>query len=260
MTFLHRFARVLLNLLTNNPFILSVQQLPYFYENELRKDKAHFTLSEPTSKHCVQVLRMKEGEQLQITDGNGLLATATLTLAHKKHSQVNIGEITTQDPAEGKVSIAIAPTKNMNRTEWALEKLTEIGISEILLMRTQRTERMIIKEDRLRQILISAMLQSRQVFLPQLSGLLKFRAVIARSNEYTHKWIAHCRDEGPKKLIGKAGPGESHLILIGPEGDFTPEEIQGALAPENQFEPVTLGNTRLRTETAALVAGVLLKI
>jgi len=247
-------------LLTNNPIILSTEQLPYFFESLLTPQKGAFTLSEATSKHCVQVLRMTEGEQLQLTNGHGLLATARLTMAHKKHSQVAITDTEAFAPPASNITIAIAPTKNIGRIEWLLEKLTEIGISRIIIMSTERTERTAIKQDRLEQILIAAMLQSRQVFLPELKGLLKFGAVIAESKGFTHRWIAHCLENGPKQSINQASNHQSHIILIGPEGDFSAAEIDQALAAENQFEPVTLGETRLRTETAGLVAGVLLKM
>ena len=239
---------------------MSTRQLPYFYESEIHRGHTGFTLSEITSKHCIQVLRMQVGDQLQLTDGKGLLATATLAIAHKKHSQVIIEDIKVDEPDARVITVAVAPTKNMSRIEWALEKLTEIGITEIVLMTTQRTERTAIKEERLRQILISAMLQSRQVFLPRLSGLIGFGALLDQKRDYSHKWIAHCLEQGNKKQLGTAASGQKHLILIGPEGDFTSDEIALAMGPEYQFEPVTLGGTRLRTETAAMVAGVLLKI
>jgi len=247
-------------LLTNNPIILSTPQLPYFFESQLPAQKGPFTLSEATSKHCVQVLRMTEGALIQLTNGQGLLATAQLSMAHKKHSQVDITEFQQFASAKAQITIAIAPTKNMGRIEWLLEKLTEIGISRIILMHTERTERTVIKLDRLEQILIAAMLQSRQVYLPELSGLVKYGTVLAQSTGFTHKWIAHCLENSAKKSLSPVLTNQSHIILIGPEGDFSATEIDQALAPENQFEPVTLGQTRLRTETAGLVAGVLLKM
>ena len=247
-------------MLTNNPIILSTQQYPYFFEPLLQAQKGAFTLSEATSKHCVQVLRMTQGEHLQLTDGHGLLVTARLTMAHKKHSQVDITDIQEFDQPTTEITIAIAPTKNIGRIEWLLEKLTEIGISRIILMSTERTERTAVKQDRLEQILIAAMLQSRQAFLPELTGLVKYGTVLAESRAYTHKWIAHCLENADKKLLGPALAHESHIVLIGPEGDFSAGEIDQAFAQENQFEPITLGETRLRTETPGLVAGVLLKM
>lgn len=248
----------MLNLLTNNPFILTSEQLPYFYESEIRTNISSFTLSEATSKHCIQVLRMQPYDLLQLTDGNGLLVTAQITLAHKKHSQVSIQDVDVKERADRQIAIAVAPTKSIHRIEWLLEKLTEIGTTEIFLITSQRTERTVVKQDRLQQILISAMLQSRQVFLPRLSGLIKFSTLVNNNQQYTHKWIAHCLESGNKNELKKAMSGESHLVLIGPEGDFTPEEVE--LALKNQFDPVTLGTTRLRTETAGLVASVLLSI
>ena len=233
-------------------------QLPYFYESELSPDHLQFTLSEASSRHCVQVLRMQSAEQLQITNGKGLLATARITIAHKKHCQVEIIHTKVEQPSSNQVTIAVAPTKNINRIEWALEKLTEVGVHKIVLMETQRTERSVVKLDRLNQILISAMLQSRQLYLPSLSGLVKLSALLEQAKDYTHKWIAHCLDEGSKDQLAKALDDQRHIVLIGPEGDFTPEEIQTALT--DGYQPTTLGQNRLRTETAAVVAGVLLTI
>lgn len=247
-------------MLPDNPINLSAIQRPYFYETNLSEPGTRQTLSESTSKHCVQVLRMQVGDQLQLTDGRGRLALAELSLAHKKHSQVKILEIRQIPPPSCQITLAIAPTKNIGRMEWLLEKLTEIGISSIILMATERTERTAVKLERLQQILISAMLQSRQVYLPALSGLIKFDEVLSGCGQYTHKWIAHCLEDHPKKILPPAKPHQSHIILIGPEGDFSAAEIASALGSENEFEAVTLGPTRLRTETAGMVAGVLLKL
>lgn len=240
--------------MTINPKTLSIQ-LPYFFEPDFTVGVRHFTLSENSSRHCIQVLRMKELDKVQLTNGQGLLATAQITMVHKKHCQTEILGIESQEKKTGGICLAIAPTKNIGRMEWLLEKITEIGIAEICLFESERTERTVVKKERLRQILVSAMLQSRQVFLPELSDLLKLNEIVTKRTD-THKWIAHCLDDQGKTLLSPGNHMESQLILIGPEGDFSPREV--ALALENNFKPVSLGNNRLRTETAGLVATVLL--
>lgn len=234
---------------------MSSEQRPYFYEPELKNTLTTFVLNENSSRHCIQVLRMQQNDEIELTDGNGLLATAKITLAHKKHCQTHILNLERTDPPAAGICLGISPTKNISRIEWLLEKITEIGITEIWLMDCDRTERSVVRWDRLNQILISAMLQSRQVFLPKLSNLLKFNDIIQQNN-YTNKWIAHCLPDEEKVLLGSDQPDQSQIVLIGPEGDFSQEEIDQAL--KNKFRPVTLGPTRLRTETAGLVATVLL--
>lgn len=241
--------------MTNNPKTLSTQ-LPYFFEPDLMVGIGQFTLSEPSSRHCIQVLRMKELDKVQLTNGKGLLATAQIKLAHKKHCQTQILDMESQEKDPGGICLAIAPTKNIGRMEWLLEKVTEIGIAEICLFSSARSERTVVKTERLRQILVSAMLQSRQVFLPELSGLSKLNDIISQRTD-TYKWIAHCMDDAEKTLLSGGKRKKSQLILIGPEGDFSLEEL--SLAIQNNFKPVSLGNNRLRTETAGLVATVLLK-
>lgn len=153
--------------------------------------------------------------------------------------------------------LAISPTKNNSRIEWLLEKVTEIGIKEIVLLDCERTEKTNVKYERLHNILISAMLQSRQVYLPELRNLIKFDAIV-KNNLYEEKYIAHCLHDENKIDLKTIRTNASQIILIGPEGDFTQNEINLALA-EN-FKPVSLGHTRLRTETAGLAATILLNL
>ncbi|SFQ34356.1 16S rRNA (uracil(1498)-N(3))-methyltransferase [Parafilimonas terrae] len=227
--------------------------LPYFYEENIQQ-LVH-VLSEETSKHCVQVLRMKAGEELQLTDGKGSLFTATIINADKKHCGVKMEAASLKLQAAGNVSIAISLLKNPSRFEWFLEKATEIGVSEIIPLICEHTEKEHFRFDRMHNILISAMLQSRQTWLPHLHQPKKFNAFINEGFDGI-KLIAHCVEEEKKTVTQITAASKNKLILIGPEGDFSATEISNAL--EKNFIPVTLGNTRLRTETAGVVAAALL--
>jgi len=232
-------------------------QLPFFYEENL-PDSNQFILSEDTARHIVQVLRMKEGEQVMITNGKGQTLTAEIVLADKKKTEVKIKNKDFVCQPQPKISIAISLIKNANRFEWFLEKATEIGVSSIIPLLCKRTEKTHFREERMRTILISAMLQSRQAWLPELSVSKKINEFLKNDLQYDQKFIAHCLEEEKKELKDfKLNNSSSKVILIGPEGDFTKEEID--LALENNYIPVSLGETRLRTETAGLVAAVLLK-
>lgn len=226
--------------------------LPVFYENELSSE-ASFTLSEVTSKHIIQVLRMKQGEHLQLTNGRGDIITAEIISENKKATGVKVISISNISPRTSNFAIAISLVKNNSRFEWFLEKATEIGVSEIIPMICERTEKQNFRLDRMKNILISAMLQSRQAWLPVLHEPVKFKELI-KNLIYENKFIAHC-DEDEKKSLSNESINQSSIIFIGPEGDFTREEIESA--KQNNFIPVSLGATRLRTETAGIVACVL---
>ncbi len=229
-------------------------QLPYFYQQNILSNITDMILSEETSKHCIQVLRMKPGDELQLTNGKGKLITATVINADKKNCRVKIEETYNQQPITRNISIAISLLKNTSRFEWFLEKATEIGVSEIIPLLCHRTERQHFRLERMNAILISAMLQSRQIWLPVLQTPLAFEKAVAGSS-YQKKIIAHCAED-EKKTINELNSGNEVQIFIGPEGDFTETEIECAL--QNNFYPVSLGNTRLRTETAGIVAAALL--
>lgn len=228
--------------------------LPYFYEPTVSILSPQFQLSEETSKHCVQVLRMKTGEQLQLTNGKGGLYTASISHEDKRHCMVLVEKEELISPPSKKISIAISLLKNTSRFEWFLEKATEIGVSEIIPLICSRTEHTRFRLDRMQQIVIAAMLQSQQSWLPILHEPIKFSSVINDAS-YTQKLVAHC-EEQQKTPIHSLPISDSTLMLIGPEGDFTPQEIHTAL--DHLFIPVTLGNTRLRTETAGIVAATYL--
>jgi 16S rRNA (uracil1498-N3)-methyltransferase len=227
--------------------------LPFFFtENLISGD--HITLSEEASKHCVQVLRMKTGEYLQLTDGKGNLFTTRIINTAGKRCIVVIEKKDSQPQPSKRISIAISLLKNTSRFEWFLEKATEIGVREILPIICQRTEREHFRFDRMRNVLIAAMLQSQQTWLPVLSEPQKFEKIIELST-YGQKLIAYC-SEREKHMPSDIKKANEIQILIGPEGDFTNAEIE--LAMQNNFQPVSLGATRLRTETAGVVAAALL--
>ena len=231
--------------------------LPYFYSDQIKKDSSQLILNEDTSKHVVQVLRMKVGEQLQLTDGKGNLFTVELTDDHKKKATVKILSSTFVASSGKKVSIAISLLKNAGRLEWFLEKATEIGVNEIIPLICTRTEKQHFRFDRMNGILISAMLQSQQAWLPVLHEPTQFDKLIMRQFDECQKLLAYCLPDDRKKFLhNQITRSPNHLILIGPEGDFTNKEIESAL--NNNFLAVALGETRLRSETAGIVAATLL--
>lgn len=211
-----------------------------------------YTLDETESKHCVRVLRLEKGDEITLVNGRGGFYTAEITDPNPKrcavkviHSELNSGLRNFQ------VHMAIAPTKNIERIEWFLEKATEIGIDRVIPLLCQHSERKEIKHDRLEKVMVSAMKQSLKAFLPQLDELTRFNDLIRQPFE-GQKFIAHCEDQHRDLLKNLIIPNQKSLILIGPEGDFSPEEIQAAV--QSGFKPVSLGNSRLRTETAGVVA------
>ena len=229
-------------------------QLPFFFEANI-PEAGNFFMSEESSKHIVQVLRMKQGQEIKITNGKGELLTSFITISNKKKTEVAIRNRLSLPKSSQKVSIAISPLKNNNRFEWFLEKATEIGVSEIIPLICNRTERNSMKMERMNNILVSAMLQSRQAWIPELIEPTKFSELIT-NRSYHQKFIAYCNETGKKTLKEFHNKDGSQIILIGPEGDFTQNEIN--IAIQNNYIPVSLGETRLRTETAGIVAAVLL--
>lgn len=209
-------------------------------------------LPEEEAGHCVRVLRLTEGAEILLTDGKGYFYKAIITRAHPKHCTVEIADSwQAEKPWPFYVHIAVAPTKNMDRMEWFAEKATEIGIDEITCLNCRFSERREVKPARLEKILVSAMKQSQKALLPKLNGMTDFKSFVKQPFD-GRKFIAHC-EEGEKPLIKEIyHAGENALVLIGPEGDFSPEEIE--LAKANGFEAISLGKSRLRTETAAFTA------
>lgn len=219
-----------------------------FYTPDIANDT--YTLNEEESKHCSRVLRLNVGDVVHLIDGVGGLYEAELINANKKNVQLRV---VNKQSDFGKrnhyLHIAIAPTKNIDRLEWFLEKATEIGIDEITPIICDRSERKIVKEDRLEKVVTAAVKQSLTAYHPKVNQAITFSQFLAKQSD-GNKLIAHCMD-GDKSYINQLiNPTESCLLLIGPEGDFSPAELEIAL--QNGYKPVTLGNTRLRTETAAL--------
>ncbi len=228
---------------------------PLFYKEELDIHSPLTILDETSSKHIIQVLRMKVGEMIRLTDGKGNLSTALIEDDNRKRCGVRITGNIVVPASERKVTIAISPVKNNSRFEWFLEKATEIGVSKIIPLICDRTEKTAMKHDRMKSILISAMLQSQQSWLPELTEPVSIKEIV-QNDHSPAKLIAHCENDQNKNSLPTINFQPSTLILIGPEGDFTTEEI--SMAINNGFVPVSLGNTRLRTETAGIVAAALL--
>ena len=232
-------------------------QLPFFYIGSFNATAKSIVLDEDTSRHIVQVLRMKVGEQLELTDGKGNIYTTKIINDHKKHCEVVIKATSHKLGAARQITIAISLLKNTNRFEWFLEKATEIGVNEIIPLICERTEKEKFRFERMKGILVSAILQSQQCWLPVLQEPITFKEVVEQS-QHQQKFIAHCMEEEKRNLAGVVNKSlSSQIILIGPEGDFTKEEVK--LAIQHHFDTVSLGITRLRTETAGIVAAVSLR-
>lgn len=217
----------------------------------------HYTLSEDESKHCSRVLRLKKGETVFLTDGKGTLFETLMESDAQKRTTVRIVTMHPQWGARNyRLHIAIAPTKNMNRFEWFLEKATEIGIDEITPLICQHAERKAVQVDRLNKILIAALKQSIKTTLPLLNEPVKFPAFVKKKTSPA-KFMAHY-DPANVHLKDNYCRGESVLVLIGPEGDFSPEEL--LLASDAGFKQVNLGSGRLRTETAGVMVCSLINL
>lgn len=210
------------------------------------------TLPEGESQHCIKVLRMNKGDEINITDGKGNLFKAKIYEPHQKHCKIEIIEKESYSTSWNcKIEIAIAPTKNIERIEWFTEKCVEMGIDVITPINCRFSERKEIKSERIEKVIVSAMKQSLKYTKPILSPMVKFNDIIKRDFE-GDKFIAHCH-EGEKTLLKEiCKKGNNTLILIGPEGDFSEEEVKQAL--DNGFKAISLGDSRLRTETAGIVA------
>jgi len=220
-----------------------------FYTPDITQNT--YTLNEEESKHCVRVLRLTVGSIVNLVDGKGGFYTAEITSDNPKKVSLSILKVEEDFHKRNHyLHVAVAPTKNIDRLEWFLEKATELGIDEITPIITDRSERRVVKEDRLNKVITSAVKQSIKAYHPKLNDAISFDAFLKEPFE-GEKLIAHCIDQGEKQFISKlVSPYQKYLILIGPEGDFTPEEVN--LALNKGFKALTLGDNRLRTETAAL--------
>ena len=217
---------------------------------------AFCTLDAEESRHAVRVLRLREGDELNVTDGRGNLYCCQIVEANDKACVVEASELLSAFHFPlSTLHLAVAPTKNPSRMEWLVEKSVEIGVGEITLLNCDHSERSFLKTDRLEKLAVSAMKQSLHTLLPEIHPAVSLRDLLStlRFPLSTQKFIAHCEADKPRTPLATAlKPGHDAVVLIGPEGDFSEEEI--ALALECGFQPVSLGPSRLRTETAALYA------
>lgn len=222
-----------------------------FYNSNISNNDTSFSFEKDESRHIIKVLRKKTGDFIHITNGEGWLFTGELTVADIKHCTVHITSKSLQEKRSYNLHLAVAPTKMNDRYEWFLEKATEIGVETITPIICDHSERKIVKTARFEKILQSAMKQSLQYYLPKLNKPIAFRDFI--SQDFSgQKYVAHCEETDKKSLKSQLNTQQDCIILIGPEGDFSVKEIEIAL--QHDFIPVTLGMTRLRTETAAIVA------
>lgn len=212
------------------------------------------TLPEDDARHCLRVLRKSVGDTVEVVDGKGMRHKCRLLADNPRKASVEIVESVCVKPSwTTDITIAVAPTKNIDRIEWLVEKLTEIGVNRIVPLLCRHSERKEIKVDRLTRIAVSAMKQSLKAALPEILPMTPLKEVVA-GTKADAKFIAYCDPSIPRRLLSKIydPSAKSCIILIGPEGDFDPEEIKAAL--DNGYQPVSLGDNRLRTETAALCA------
>lgn len=221
-----------------------------------------YTLPEEESKHCVRVLRLKEGDTLHLTDGRGNLYGCRIVSAHPKRCEVEQVSVEREyEKRPYRLTMAVAPTKNIDRFEWFLEKATEVGVDEIVPIESERSERRAFKRERGEKVVTAAVKQSLKAYHPLLHNLTPLRELLAAPFG-GRKFIAHCdtpQSPGGKRYLPSVlKKNENILILIGPEGDFSPEEITFARA--NGFEEISLGRQRLRTETAAVVAATMVSV
>ncbi len=216
-----------------------------FYNPSINESLTSFVFDKEESKHIVKVLRKKEGDILFVTNGLGYMFNTKITIASDNKCTVKISSFEKQENSKFHLHLAVAPTKMNERYEWFLEKATEIGIQEITPIICEHSERKVIKTDRFQKILESAMKQSLHYYLPKLNEPVAFKDFIKTKNS-GQLFIAHCDETDKKSLKNELKASEDVTVLIGPEGDFSVKEIQSAL--DNNFIPVSLGNTRLRTE------------
>lgn len=223
-----------------------------FYQPDIAEDAQQIIFPRDESKHIVKVLRKKEGDLLHVTNGKGFLFVSELTLITAQQCIAKVMEVKKEKTPKYYLHMAVAPTKMNDRYEWFLEKATEIGVMEITPIICEHSERKVVKMDRFERVLQSAMKQSLHFTLPKLNQPVRFSEFVTDTPDGV-KYIAHCEEELEKKSLQNSSKTEEKaIVLIGPEGDFSSEEIE--MAKENGWNPVSLGSTRLRTETAAIVA------
>lgn len=224
-----------------------------FYTPEIQPDAKEHLLNPEESKHAVRVLRLREGQSLLLVDGAGTLKEAVITTIDNRETRLRIVSTHIEyGKSPYNLHMAVAPTKNIDRFEWFIEKATEVGIHEITPIICNQSERKQVKQERLERVAVAAMKQSQKAYLPKINPAVNFVEFIQESQSTTvFKGIAHCEDHTDKQYLSDhLSAGEDAILLIGPEGDFSEREINESLA--SGFSPITLGESRLRTETAAL--------
>lgn len=222
-----------------------------FYSPTLKEEDSHFCFDKNESRHIIKVLRKKSGDKLFITNGVGCFFESEISIPNSNKCEVKILNVSKKKRKDFKIHLAVAPTKLNDRFEWFLEKATEIGIDEITPIFCTNAERKIVKPERYEKIIQAAAKQSLKVYFPKLNPAVKFIEFIQNRN-VSNQYIAHCMDVEKPYLKSELIIGQDALVLIGPEGDFTIKEIE--LAEQMGFKSISLGDSRLRTETAALVA------
>ncbi|MCW3121432.1 MAG: Ribosomal small subunit methyltransferase [Flavipsychrobacter sp.] len=228
-------------------------QIPRFFYNGPLTENSSVSLDADTAKHIWQVLRMQPDDKVILTDGKGTVAEGTIHTAERHKCDVSIEKVAVTARKGNVLHLCVAFTKNNSRNEWLLEKATELGVGSIIPITTTRSEKAHVRHDRWQKILQSAILQSQQSYLPELAEISPLKSILKKYNDIPQKLIAHCIPEGEKHSLAKTlKPTGEVILLIGPEGDFTQEEVN--LCMENGFVPVSLGAQRLRTETAAIAA------
>lgn len=226
---------------------------PLFFHDGILAAGTELNLQEDTAKHVVQVLRMQPGDEIDLTDGKGAHAHAVISKVQKKQCAVMVNDVHIHQRRQTPLHLGIAFTKNSSRNEWILEKVTELGVATIIPLQTIRTERERFRYDRWHNILLAAILQSQQYFLPELTELTSLDKLFPAYAGTEQKLVAHCMDTVSRKPISEAMQKDKEtLLLIGPEGDFTDEEVN-ALTSEG-YRGISMGINRLRTETAAVTA------
>lgn len=229
----------------------------YFYQASLDRSVTQFSFSPEESRHIAKVLRKKEGDTILITNGKGYLFTAEIIQADQKQCKAQILKTDKKIPSRYNLHLAVAPTKRLERFQWFLEKATEIGVSEITPVICQRSERKKLSPERLHRVMQEAMKQSLRTYLPKLNKAVSFDDFLKQEHQVM-RFIAHCDYDEKVDLKRRVAADKDVIVLIGPEGDFSRSEIQAAC--DLGFLPVSLGEGRLRTETAALVACVTINL
>ena len=231
------------------------KDLATFFVNDINEN--HIILDENDSKHAIKVLRLKKGDVIDIINGSGIRAKGEIIENHPKKTTVRLFD-KIHFPKLTTLSLAFCPTKNNDRNDWIIEKATEIGVTDFYLIYSQNSERRKINHERIKKITVSALKQSGNLWLPKIHGLMNYKEFINNNLSIQNKFIAHCKGSKKNELTTLVKSSEPQLLVIGPEGDFTLEEIN--LAEEKGFKMVSIGENRLRTETACITGISLLKL